>query len=296
MRVLRCVCVITLGTGIFSVMACVAATIPTTNPSTPTLTPIVLRPSDPIPTAMPTSVASVTLTPFPIRSSDATTQAIAILMYHQIKELPASASAYDLDWTVSPAALDAQLNYLATKGYVAISLDQALDGLAGHAPLPAKAVVLTFDDGWKTQYTHALPLLKKYKQTATFYIVSSYMGYGAYFDWTMTEELRRAGMTIGVHTIDHADLTKKSLVELDRQVRDSKAVLEKKLNVAVTHFAYPFGAHNETVMAALKHAGYRSAVTINPALLKNPVSPYLLPRIRVSYKETLADFAKKLPQ
>lgn len=216
-------------------------------------------------------------------------------MYHQIKELPPTASLDDLTWTVSPAALDAQLGYLAEKGYITISLDQMLDGFAGKLALPPKVVVITFDDGWKTQYTNALPLLKKRNQTATFYLVSTYMGYGAYFDWAMTEEIKNAGMTIGGHTLDHANLPKLSAAEMDRQLRESKAALEKKLNVAVTHFAYPYGAYNDVVIEAVKRAGYRSATTLNPTLVKNPVSPHQLPRIRVSYKETLADFAKKLP-
>lgn len=216
-------------------------------------------------------------------------------MYHQIKDLPPTASVDDLTWTVSPQALDAQLGYLAEKGYTTIHLDQMLDGLAGKAALPPKAVVLSFDDGWKTQYTNALPLLKKRNQTATFYVVSTYMGYGAYFDWAMTEELKNAGMTIAGHTLDHANLPTLSAAEMERQLRESKATLEKKLSVSLMHFAYPYGAYNDSVVEAVKRAGYRSAVTLIPAPVKNPVSPYLLPRVRVSYKETLADFVKKLP-
>lgn len=263
---------------------------------TPSITPAVLLPGTPTtisrtPFALGTIAAA---TPFATFVAPAGT-AVPILMYHQVKDLLPTASLDDFTWTVSPVSLDAQLGYLAEKGYVTISLDQLLDGFAGKAALPAKPVVLTFDDGWKTQYTNALPLLKKRNQTATFYVVSTYMGYGAYFDWTMTEAVRDAGMTIAGHTLDHSDLTKLSTSEKDRQLRDSKAALEKQLGVKVTHFAYPNGAFNDATIEAVKRAGYRSATTINPTLVKSPVSAYVLPRIRVSYKETLADFAKKLP-
>ena len=261
-----------------------------------TITPVVLLPGTPAAALTPTSVgaSSAGLVPTPLVTAPPTNATVPILMYHQVKDLPANASLDDLTWTVSPASLDAQLGYLAEKGYTSISFDQLLDGFGGKAPLPSKAVVLTFDDGWKTQYTSALPLLQKYKQTATFYVVSSYMGYGAYFDWNMTKEIAGAGMTIAGHSIDHSDLSKKTAAEVDRQLRESKATLEKQLGVSVTHFAYPYGAYNSVVVDALKRDGYRTATTLNPTLVKYPISPYLLPRIRVSYKDTLADFAKKL--
>jgi peptidoglycan/xylan/chitin deacetylase (PgdA/CDA1 family) len=266
----------------------------------PSITPFVLLPG---PTSGPTLRASVgtasgtavAATPFTAAAGGPSAASIPILMYHQVKDLPPTAGLEDLTWTISPASLDAQLGYLADKGYVTISLDQLLDGLAGKAALPAKPVVITFDDGWRTQYTNALPMLKKYKQTATFYVVSSYMGYGAYFDWDMTTEIKSAGMTIAGHTLDHANLPTLSAAAVDKELRDSKAALESKLGITVDHFAYPYGAYNDAVIAAVKRAGYRSAATINPVLVKNPVSTMLLPRIRMSYRETLADFVKKLP-
>ncbi|MCA1554553.1 MAG: polysaccharide deacetylase family protein [Chloroflexi bacterium] len=269
-----------------------------------TVTPVVLLPGTPsflrvTPVATgtrstPLAQAAPSLTPL-VAASATSNVLVPILMYHQIKDLPANANVEDLTWTVSPSALDAELAYLANNGYTTVSLDLMLDGLAGKSALPPKPVVLTFDDGWKNQYTEALPLLKKYKQTATFYVVSSYMGYGAYFDWTMTKEAQDAGMTVAGHSIDHSDLSQKSAAEVDRQVRESKAALERQLGVSITHFAYPYGAYNDVIVDALKRNGYRSATTLNPMPAKNPLSPYLLPRIRVSYKDTLADFAKKLP-
>ncbi len=271
---------------------------PTGTSPLPSVTPLVLLPGTPAPltTSATVSASGVSLAPTPLASLAAPANlSVPILMYHQIKDLPASANLEDLTWTVSPTALDAQLAYLADKGFTTISLDQLLDGFAGKLPLPSKPVIITFDDGWKTQYTSAFPLLKQRKLTATFYVVSSYMGYGAYFDWAMTKEISDAGMTIAGHTIDHSDLSKKSVTEIDRQLRESKAALEKQLGITVTHFAYPYGAYTNVIADALKRDGYRSATTLNPTFVKAPLSPYLLPRVRVSYKDTLADFAKKLP-
>lgn len=264
---------------------------------TPTITPVFLLPA---PLANPAggpgrAASSATPSALAVAPGVTVTSAVPILMYHQIKDLPANASADDLTWTVSPKSLDAQLGFLAENGYATISLDQLLDGLAGRATLPPKAVVLTFDDGWKTQYINALPLLKQRKQTATFYVVSSYIGYSAYFSWAMVQEIQESGMTIAGHTVDHASLTGLSLAQVERELRDSKTALEQKLGLTVAHFAYPNGAYNDAVVEAVKRAGYRSATTINPLSVKNPVSPYLLPRLRVSYQATLADFAKKLP-
>jgi peptidoglycan/xylan/chitin deacetylase (PgdA/CDA1 family) len=265
----------------------------------PTLTPAVLLPAQllvitPTPVGTVASASTTKAAPAASFTVDARTT-VPILMYHQIKELTASATQDDLAWTVTPAALDAQLGYLSEKGYTTISLDQLLDGFSGKAGLPAKSIVITFDDGWKTQYTVALPLLKKYKQTATFYVVSTYMGYGAYFDWDMTKALKDAGMTIAGHTLDHSDLVKTNATQLDKQLQDSKAAIEKNLGITVNHFAYPFGSYNDTVVAAVRRAGYRSATTINPVPVRGPVSAFLLPRMHATYKQTLAEFIKMLP-
>lgn len=286
-----------------------SAPAPTATPPgpTPTITPAVLLPSGaaaqataaPTRAASATPVRAATLLPTPLAAAPAggaaSAASVPILMYHQVRDLTASATADDRIWTVSPASLAAQLNYLAEKGYTTISLDQLMDGMSGQTALPPKPVVITFDDGWKTQYTNALPLLKKNNQTATFYIVTSYMGYGAYFDWAMTTDVLKSGMTIASHTVNHKSLSSLAAAEMDKELRDSKSALETKLGISVAHLAYPNGAFNDTVAAAAKRAGYRTATTINPAFVKNPVSALTLPRIRVEYKDTLADFAKKLP-
>jgi peptidoglycan/xylan/chitin deacetylase (PgdA/CDA1 family) len=277
----------------------VAATATAIAQPKPTLTPAVLMPAQLLvitPTTVGTMASASTTKATPVASYtvDARTT-VPILMYHQIKDLTASATQDDLAWTVTPAALDAQLGYLSEKGYTTISLDQLMDGFSGKVGLPVKSIVITFDDGWKTQYTVALPLLKKYKQTATFYVVSTYMGYGAYFDWDMTKALKDAGMTIAGHTLDHSDLVKMNATELDKQLRDSKAAIEKNLGITVNHFAYPFGSYNDAVVAAVKRAGYRTAATINPIPVKSPVSAFLLPRMHATYKQTLAEFIKMLP-
>jgi len=133
-----------------------SGTQPSGSQPTPSVTPVVLRPGTPAAPFTPVAsvnASGVSLIPTPLASLAAPANlSVPILMYHQIKDLPANANVEDLTWTVSPASFAAQLHYLADNGYTTITLDQLLDGYAGKASLPSKPVVLTFDDWSQFQF------------------------------------------------------------------------------------------------------------------------------------------------
>jgi len=215
-------------------------------------------------------------------------------MYHRIRDLPANADAESLTWTVSPTNFTAQLDYLAVQGYHTITLDQLVAHFQKGAPLPSKAIAITFDDGWKEHYTIALPALQQRGLIATFFVMPDYMGYGAYLDWSQTKALREAGMVVGAHTLNHTNLRTASDAEAQRQLQEAKARLEKQLGGPVTAFAYPYGAYREGTLALLKRLGYTTAVTLNPGAARAPLDPLQLPRLRIEYRDSPDDFAKKL--
>src|SRR5262249_41688375 len=134
-----------------------------------------------------------------------------------------------------------------------------VDDLEGHRALAPGAVVITFDDGWQDQYEYAFPILKQYGFTATFFVYTSAIDNGpAFMTWNEVRELQRAGMTIGCHSRTHPDLTEQK-VSLHDEIDGARADLQKNLGVAPDFFAYPYGAWDARVAAAVRAAGFRAA-------------------------------------
>ena len=169
------------------------------NASTPTAT------ATPQPTATPSPTASQTPTPGPTPDGVARTLQVPILMYHYISAPPAGADIYRRDLSVTPALFESHLKYLTDAGYHAITLDDLLYALAQGRELPAKPVILTFDDGYEDNYTNAFPLLQKYNMVGHFFIISDFVNQErpGYMTWPQIEEMAAAGQRFGSHSRDH---------------------------------------------------------------------------------------------
>lgn len=184
---------------------------------------------------------------------------VPILVYHSIGSTTnKKETSSQQHYRITTANFEAQMKYLSINGYHPVSFAAYLDSLQNGTKLPDKAVVLTFDDGWKTQYIHAVPVLEKYKFTATFFIVTSYpdKGYTGYMSWADLKYLVDSGFDIESHTVSHAVLTKVDAITLASELSDSKKTLENKLGIKVTAIAYPTYMENAAVRAAAAQAGY----------------------------------------
>ena len=164
---------------------------------------------------------------------------------------------------VTPETFEDQLKFLKENGFQSISFDDLADYLQYGLPLPERPVILSFDDGWENQYVNAFPLLQKYGFTATFYVVTGYLDHQNFMTVAELKTMIAAGMTIGCHSRTHPALTGLGSAGLQNEIAGSKAWLEQQLGVAVTTFAYPYGAYNATVVAATKAAGFRTARTVD---------------------------------
>lgn len=190
-------------------------------------------------------------------------QGVPILMYHSVGE------AGD-PLTVTPAELDAQLDFLRSAGFETVSLREVLDAQEGKARLPRHPIVLTFDDGFEDAETEALPRLLARGQKATFFIVSGFcatdaanrlvQGSRRYLIWPEVRALRDAGMEIGSHSISHRKLGGLHKADLWMEVRHSREALEAYLGQRIELFAYPYNEQMHRVRRAVEKAGYRGAV------------------------------------
>jgi peptidoglycan/xylan/chitin deacetylase (PgdA/CDA1 family) len=160
---------------------------------------------------------------------------------------------------VDTAAFRDQMTYLTSHGYEVISLDALVDALQGHGSPPERAVVLTFDDGWETQYDRAYPILRDLGFTATFFIYTTAIEHGpAFMTWDQIRDMQHAGMTIGAHSRTHPALTG-AKVDLQSEITGSRVDLEKNLGGAPDLFAYPYGDWDDRVAGVVREAGFRAA-------------------------------------
>lgn len=224
-----------------------------------------------------------------------------ILVYHQIDNYKGGLKSL----YVKPEVFEKQMKTLYLKGYKSITLDELKYRIENKLPLK-KVFCITFDDGYKN-LENAYSILKKYGFKATVYIhvKASIDGYYSYpkmpkVDMISINEIKNMMdiFEVGSHTINHPDLSKASFEEIIFELRESKKFLEKKLNVEVRHFCYPFGKVFEGYSSLLKQEGYLTATTLKNDLIEQDgkLDIFLLPRIE--WKEissmSFKDFLKNL--
>jgi peptidoglycan/xylan/chitin deacetylase (PgdA/CDA1 family) len=125
-------------------------------------------------------------------------------------------------------------------------------------PYSRGIVSLTFDDGWRNQYTNGVPLLQSHNMKATFYLLTGTMDYPDYMDKSQFDGLKNAGHEIASHTVNHPDLTTVGATKLDNELKNSQATLRGWYGPTVAkNFATPYGAYNSKVLTAVKKY-YRS--------------------------------------
>jgi glycosyltransferase involved in cell wall biosynthesis len=200
------------------------------------------------------------------------TRGSVVLMYHALGEHGERASRY-----VLPAArFRRQLRWLRLRRYPIISLDEYVKlREQGELP-PARAVVLTFDDGYADNAELGSPLLQAADASATVFVVSDTVGKTN--DWSpatplehrrlltfaQLRDLRADGTAIGAHTLSHPRLTELDPVEARREIAGSRVALEGELGLPVLHFAYPFGKTSAEVRQLVRNEGFASACGIQP--------------------------------
>ena len=204
-------------------------------------------------------------------------------MYHYISTPPEDADAIRLDLSVPPERFEEHLRYLRNEGYTSITLEELTLALHTDYPLPAKPVVLTFDDGYRDSYTNAFPLLCKYGFEGTFFLITAYIDEQRpeYVTWDQVIEMAAAGMEMQAHGHTHVDLRDRTADYLIWQMLGSRQAIEARTHKPVRFFCYPFGKYDDLAIEALHLAQYWGAVTINPGAIHDSYRMFELARVRV---------------
>jgi peptidoglycan/xylan/chitin deacetylase (PgdA/CDA1 family) len=226
-------------------------------------------------------------------------QTVTVLCYHRF-------GAGNSKMVVSPARFEEQMAYLADNGYHVVRLADLQAFLAGERALPARSVVITFDDGYESVHRHAFPVLKKFNFPATLFAYSDFIGARDALSWPQFEELARSGLVdLQAHSKTHRNLTERKTGEgdeayrkqIDLELQTPRAVLENRLaplGVQVRQFAYPFGSANEAVLDAMQRADYELGLTVTAGGNAFFAAPLMLRRTMIYGDHTLADFQARL--
>lgn len=200
---------------------------------------------------------------------------IPVLNYHKVDDT-------GIPLSLAISEFEEQIRYLAENGYHTITPDQLMGYLKYGRGLPDKPILITFDDGYRDNYTNAYFVLKKYGFTATVFLVTNLVGSDdRYLTWDQVREMQKNGIVFGSHTVNHLPLTKMSPDEALAELAGSAAAIERELGAKPRYFAYPTGAYTLKTEELVRQAGYRAAFTIRYGQVGVESDPYALERIPV---------------
>jgi len=213
---------------------------------------------------------------------------LPVLMYHHVQTADAAKSKNQTALTVTTDIFDTQMVYLRDKGYTTVTSQDLINFFDGGASLPAKSVLITFDDGYADFYSDALPVLRRYGFKATVFLPTGLMNNSDYLSWPQISEAVGSGMYFANHTWSHKNV-KQAVDILKREIETADLQLsERGLNNPKT-FAYPYGFSSTDSENILMGLGYKLAFTTKHGTALCKKLRYDLPRIRIG-NSTLSSF------
>lgn len=210
----------------------------------------------------------------------------AIFAYHNFVDRPAVAAPPSQAYVLSQAQFDAHLDVLTAPGLVPSRLADVL------AVPSSGRFVLSFDDGYLTDYTVAFARLAKRGWPGCFFVIASQVGKSRALGWRELREMAAAGMEIGSHSLTHPFLDRADPDQIRREFGESKRILEDGLGQAVHFASLPRGSAAPGMGALIKELGYRAFCTSEPGLVSVRTDPYEVPRIAVKQRTTPAFLTK----
>lgn len=260
-------------------------------------------------------ISASIVSPLLTKNSNKTT----ILAYHNI---PSSINRTDLqDDSVTRTEFEKQIKFLLDNAYEVISLNKLVSMVVNGNELNRKTVVITFDDGYRTIFTNAFPVLKKYEIHATVFLATKYIGTNRAFPWlnlnnatNRTEdlipmnwdeviELHNNGIEIGSHTYSHQFLPVLGAQDIEMEILHSQADIEGAIGKKPTTFAFPFSfpviywrwrSFKSKAVSALEKGQYTCACTTQRGHISRNTHSYFMERIVIGKSDNLRSFKTKV--
>jgi len=225
-------------------------------------------------------------------------QVVPILAYHQFVD----GKSTNL-MKMAKSSFEQQMDYLRDHDYHVIPLGDFVGFLNGKTSIPKRSVVITIDDGFRSTYDIAYPILKKHGFPATLFVYTDFIGGGAALNWAQIKELSASGIIdVQSHSKTHASLAQSSkeitaqqyASRITTEISTPERLIYEHLGKRVSYYSYPYGDSSVTVTRALEKGDYGAAVTVwrggNPSF----ASPLMLKRDMIYGNYSLADFQNAL--
>ena len=234
-----------------------------------------------------------------VRADGPATDRLPILVYHRVASKGAESR-----FRITPEAFEEQLAYMRSAGFRSVGLDEWGAAMDARRPLPGRAVMLTFDDGYRNFAEYAWPLLRRYGFGAVLFVIADEVGgwnrwseRGERIEllgWDELVRLRDEGVDVGSHSATHRRMTELSPVEIARQAARSRAELARRLGEPPPAFAYPYGATDGVVQHLVGACGYRYGLAVSGVRCRLQDRPLAMPRVEVASEDGLPAFIVKL--
>ncbi|MCL4370358.1 MAG: polysaccharide deacetylase family protein [Chloroflexi bacterium] len=215
-------------------------------------------------------------------------------MYHYIRVNPDPDDFAGYILSVTPDDFAAQVEFLTARGYHTVSFAQLVAYFDDQQPLPSQPIILTFDDGYRDFYTEAYPILKKYGQTATVFLITGFLDWPGYLTTEQIEEMAADGIDFGGHTTHHIDVRAIDEAQAAEEIVANKRDIEAILGREIVAFSYPGGGFSDWAAGLVQAAGYQAAVTTRYGLWHTQADLLSLSRLRISGMANLAFLAGQL--
>ncbi|MFI8423039.1 polysaccharide deacetylase family protein [Streptomyces sp. NPDC085479] len=220
-------------------------------------------------------------------------------MYHAVAPDPAPAT---LGLSVTPEAFAAQMDAVAERGFTPVTTAALAAAWRTGAELPARPVLVTFDDGYEGVHRYALPVLAKHSYVSTVFVTSGWLpgrhdtggALDTMLSWQQVRELAAAGTEIGGHSHSHPQLDQLDARRLRFEALRCRELVAEELGTAPDSFAYPYGYSSRRVRTAVREAGFGQALAVGNALARRRQGPYALERVTVRRSTTVDQFVRHL--
>src|SRR6185369_7355560 len=229
---------------------------------------------------------------------------VPVLIYHHINSHTGDTV------TVTPEVFEAQMAFLAQSGFTTLSIDALMGAFCKGREIGNKAVVLSFDDGWLDNYLYAIPVLKRLKFRATFFIITgrvdassnggvklfsdiplheaakAYIQSGeasrVVLDWDLIRNIEEDGLfSFYSHTVSHRRCAELSGTELLNELVESKHRIESELGRACPYLCWPYGSYTKETIKAARESGYTALFTTDYGFCGPSSDPFRIKRIEV---------------
>ncbi|MEV0527328.1 polysaccharide deacetylase family protein [Streptomyces sp. NPDC050439] len=223
---------------------------------------------------------------------------VPILMYHSVAHEPTLETR---ELSVSPGAFTEQLELLGERGFTPLTTAglAAIWRTPGRA-LPARPVLITFDDGYEGVHRHALPVLAKHGFASTLFVSTGWLrgahdtggGLDVMLDWDQVRELAAAGTEIGGHSHTHPQLDQLADDDLWSELLRCREIVTDELGTRPASFAYPYGYSSRRVRNTVRGAGFSQSLAVGNGLARRAQGPYALQRVTVRRSTGIEEFAR----